>query len=285
MSRSQDPAMRTRAEQGGGGVAVEFFQAADVGCARANNEDAVGFWPWGDGHLFAVADGLGGHDAGEVASALALEVLARETGRAPGAGAGAKHLKRAVQQANLEIYQKAITVPELRRMGTTLTASLLSGGGLVAAHVGDSRLYLLRDGALAQLTKDHTAVWEQVEYGILSPEEAARHPGRHALTRYLGHNLIAAVDIITMGLESGDVLVQCSDGVHDVLPEAELTDALRMKPPEAACREIVRRCLDAGGADNMSVQVAAVVSCVAAAPAPSRWRFWRPGPPGGDPSV
>lgn len=275
MSRSQDPAMRTRAEQGGGGVAVEFFQAADVGCARANNEDAVGFWPWGDGHLFAVADGLGGHDAGEVASALALEVLARETGRAPGAGAGAKHLKRAVQQANLEIYQKAITVPELRRMGTTLTATVVTGGGLVAAHVGDTRLYLMRDGGLAQLTKDHTAVAEQVEYGILSPEEAARHPNRHALTRYLGHDLIAAVDVITMDLRIRDVLVQCSDGVHDVLPEAEMTDVLRRNRPEPACREIIRRCLDAGGSDNMSVQVAAVVSCgPPAGPAP-RWRFWR----------
>ena len=285
MSRSHDPAPRSRAGQGAGAPAIEFFQMSDVGCAREENEDAVGSWPWEDGHLFAVADGLGGHAAGEVASALALEVLARESGRTPGAGAPAKRLRRAMQQANREIYQKAITVPELRGMGTTLTASVITGGTLVAAHVGDSRLYLLRGGALAQLTKDHTSVREQVEYGILTPDEAARHPNRHSLTRYLGHDLIAAVDIITMALAPGDVLVQCSDGVHDVLPEPELADLLGTSRPEDACREIIRRCLDAGGSDNMSVQVASVVSCRAASPPPSRWRFWRTGPPGDPPRV
>ena len=283
MSRSQDSTTRTT--QGADGIAIEFFQMTDVGCAREENEDAIGFWPWEDGHFFAVADGLGGHAAGEVASALALEVLAREMGRAPGAGSPAKRLRRAVKQANLEIYQKAITVPGLHRMGTTLTASVVTGGGLVAAHVGDSRLYLLRNGALSQLTKDHTSVWEQVEYGILSPDEAARHPNRHSLTRYLGHDLIAAVDVITMDIRAQDVLVQCSDGVHDVLPEPEMADLLRKNRPEAACREIIRRCLDAGGSDNMSLQVAAVVSCGAASAPPSRWRFWRPGASGDVPPV
>src|SRR4029077_7217555 len=141
---------------------IEFFQLTDVGCVRETNEDAVGHWPHEDGLLFAVADGLGGQAAGEVASQLALEILSREMDRAPGSWAVAKRLKRAVQEANLEIYTKGITVPELRRMATTLTGSAVVGGPLVAAHVGDCRLFLLRDRKLMQLTKDHTWVWEQM---------------------------------------------------------------------------------------------------------------------------
>ncbi len=116
---------------------IEFFQLTDIGCVRVENEDAVGFWPHDDGLLFAVADGLGGEAAGEVASRLALEVLGREMERAPGTWPVTKRLRRAVQQANLEIHTKAITVPDLRRMGTTLTATAVVGGSLVAAHVGD----------------------------------------------------------------------------------------------------------------------------------------------------
>lgn len=275
MSLTEARTTRMRTRPGNDALEMEFFEMSDPGCVREGNEDAAGFWPCEDGYLFAVADGLGGHLSGEVASALALEVLSREMTAAPAAGPLMKKLRRAVQQANLEIYQKAITVPELHRMGTTLTASTVTGGTLVAVHIGDSRLYLLRDGALSQLTKDHTSVWEQVEYGILTPEEARTHPNRHTLTRYLGHDLIASIDALTMDLRAGDVLFQCSDGVHDVLPESELTDLLRDNRPETACREIVRRCLDAGGPDNITVQVAVVISRGAPPPSPSRWRFWR----------
>src|SRR5215831_6871276 len=177
---------------------IDFFQLTDVGCVRETNEDAVGHWPHEDGLLFAVADGLGGENAGEVASALALEVVAREMDRAPGNWAVGKRLRRAAQEANLEIYNKAITVPELRRMGTTLTASAIVGGTLFAAHIGDCRLFLFRDRRLTQLTKDHTWVWEQVQYGLLSPEAARTHPRRHTLTRCIGSELILGVDNLTI---------------------------------------------------------------------------------------
>lgn len=253
---------------------IEFFQLTDTGCVRDANEDAVGAWPHEDGLLFAVADGLGGHEAGEFASSLALEVLAREMDRAPGAWPLQKRLRRAVQEANLEIYNKGVTVPELRRMGTTLTASALVGHTLVAAHVGDCRLYLWRNQGLTQLTKDHTWVWEQVQYGILSPEEARTHPRRHILSRALGLNLIVSVDILSIDILPGDVLVQCSDGVHAFLPESEITDAVRASAAEAACRMLVERGRAAGGEDNLSVQVAAVVSSPQPAPRPW-WRFGR----------
>jgi len=220
---------------------IDFFQLTDVGCVREGNEDAVGYWPLEDGIVFAVADGLGGQNAGEVASSLALEVLGREVERAPGNWAMTKVLRRAVQEANLAIYNKGVTVPELHRMGTTLTATALVGGNLTAVHVGDCRLYLRRDGSLIQLTKDHTWVWEQVQYGILSPEEARTHPRRNILSRCLGHNLIVSIDTLTLEVQSGDVLVQCSDGLHAMLPDADITAALQDTSPERACQQLIEQ--------------------------------------------
>jgi serine/threonine protein phosphatase PrpC len=266
--------MQTLMELKNNTIQIEFFQVTDPGTVREGNEDAIGFWPCGEGFLIAVADGLGGHKSGEVASALALEVLAREIAHAPDTGPPLRRLKRAVQQANLEIYQKSITVPELHRMGTTLTASLVTGNTVATAHIGDSRLYLFRNGVLSQLTKDHTSVQEQVEYGILSLEEARTHPDRHKLTNYLGHDLITSVDALKMDIQAGDVLVQCSDGIHDILSESELIALLREGRPEDACKAAVQRSRDAGAPDNMSLQVAAVISCSAYSPAASWWRFW-----------
>ncbi len=252
---------------------IEFFQLSDVGCVRDANEDAVGHWPHEDGLLFAVADGVGGRNAGEVASALALEVIAREMERAPGGWAVGKRLRRAVQEANLEIYNKAITVPELRRMATTVTASAVVGGTLVTAHVGDCRLLLFRDAQLTQLTKDHTWVWEQVQYGLLSPEDARNHPRRHVLTRSLGVELIVGIDVLTFDLRPGDVLLQMSDGIHAALAEAEIAELVGAHPPEATARALVRRAREEGGEDNLSVQVAGVVSC----PAPTPRPWWKLG--------
>jgi protein phosphatase len=255
---------------------IDFFHLTDIGCVREGNEDAIGCWPCDDGLIFAVADGLGGHNGGEVASALALEVLSEEINGAPPGWPVAKRLRRAVQEANLRIYTKGTTVPELRHMGTTLTATTLVGDTLVTAHVGDCRLYLLRDGALTQLTKDHTWVWEQVQYGILSPEEARNHPKRHMLSRSLGQDLILAIDMLSMSVRPGDVLVQCSDGVHALLSDEEILAAL---PParqaDAACRALIHKAKDNGGDDNISVQIACVVSCSASAAKSPWWRFGR----------
>jgi len=252
---------------------IEFFQLTDVGCVRETNEDAIGHWPHEDGLLFALADGMGGEAAGEVASALALEVLAREMDRAPGGWPVSKRLRRAVQEVNLEIYNKSITVPELRRMGTTLTATAVVGGSLVAAHVGDCRLLVFRDGRLTQLTKDHTWVAEQVQYGLLSAEKARTHPRRHVLTRCLGAELIVGIDVLTFDLRPGDVVLQMSDGVHGPIAEAEIAELLRAHPPEPAGRALVRRAREEGGEDNLSVQIAGIVSC----PPPAARPWWKLG--------
>ena len=253
---------------------IDLFQLTDVGRVREINEDAVGHWPHDDGIVLAVADGLGGEEAGEVASSLALEVLARELDRAPGSWPVAKRLRRAFQEANLEIYNKAIAVPELRGMGTTLTATALTGSTIVAAHVGDTRLYLKRENKLTQLTKDHTWVAEQVQYGLLSVEQARQHPRRHVLTRCLGRELIVGIDVLTLPAQPGDVVLQCSDGLHGYFRDDELSGELGGSP-EAACTTLIERARERGGEDNLSAQIAVVIECAPTAPARPWWRLRR----------
>lgn len=252
---------------------ISFFQLTDAGCVQHENQDAVGAWPHDDGMVFAVADGLGGTPVGQVASQLALDVLARELEDAPAAWGLPKRLRRAVQEANLEIYTKGVTVPDLRRMGSTLTVSAVAAGTLTAAHVGDTRLYLYRDRTLAQLTKDHTWVEEQVGYGLLAPADARAHPRRGVLTRCLGHELVVAIDVLTIELRPGDVLLHCSDGLHELLADAELAETLAAHDPEAACRALIRRGREERGTGDLSAQVAAVRRCPA--PVRSWWRLGR----------
>ncbi len=253
---------------------IDFFQLTDRGPVRENNEDAIASYQYEDGVLMIVADGLGAHNAGEVASTLAIEVMEREMSLVSGPVLSMKNLRHAVQQANLEVYQKAITVPELYHMGTAVIASAITGSTLFAAHIGDCRLYMLRDGVFTQITKDHTWVGERVQYGILTPEEARTHPNRHMLTRYLGYELLASIDFLKIDVRPGDVLLQCSDGAYEALLDPELADIVRSNNPEQACTSIVRRSREAGAEDNISVQVVSVVSPGAPVDQPSWWKFW-----------
>jgi PPM family protein phosphatase len=255
---------------------IEFYQLTDKGPVRENNEDAVGFYQYDDGILVIVADGLGAHSAGEVASALTIEVMEREMSSSSGSGLSMKNLRNAMRQANLEIYQKAITVPELSRMGAAVISSVLTGNTLITAHIGDCRLYLLRDGSLTQLTKDHTWVGERVQYGILTPEEARTHPNRHILTRYLGYELLTSIDFLKIEVRTGDILLQCSDGAYETLLDAELAGILKSNKPEEACTIIINTSRDAGAEDNISVQVLSVISTGAQTAQPSWWRqLWK----------
>jgi serine/threonine protein phosphatase PrpC len=242
---------------------VEYAEVT-LGAADAVNEDAIAHWRFGDDLVLAIADGVGDRSAGHVASVMALEVVARELGSSPPEWALAKRLRRAVQAANLEIYQKGVAVPELRRMATTLTLTAIEGRTLLAAHVGDCRLFLFREGGLTQLTKDHTRGWED-------PLAPALNGTRHALTRSLGHELVIAIDFLTMELASGDVLLQCSDGVHRALAEDEIRELLEAHPPEAACQAIVRRAREVDTGDDVSAQLVQVP--LLAPPARPWWRF------------
>lgn len=252
---------------------IRFAELTRPGVARAVNEDVVAHWPLHDGLVFAIADGLGHEDGGRIASTLAVDVLSRELAEAPAGMPMLRRLRRAVQAANVDIYHKRVTVPELKQIGTTFTVTAVIGSTLITAHVGDCRLWLLRDHTLTQLTKDHTWAWAQIEAGVLSSEEARRHPRRYSLPRCLGHELIVSIDLLSMDLRAGDVLVHSSDGVHGALPEPELRELLEAHPPEAACQALVRRAHESDGDDDASVQVAAIRE-LPAAPKPW-WRFGR----------
>lgn len=249
------------------GDIVEYAELT-LGAVDGANEDAVAHWRYGDNLVLAIADGVGDRSAGHVASAMALEVVERELASSRADWTLTKRLRRAIQGANLEIYQKSVAVPELRRMATTLTLTAIEGRTLLAAHVGDCRLLLYRQGQLTQLTKDHTRGWEDPLAGAVN---GARNGARHALSRSLGHELVISIDFLTMELESGDRLLQCSDGVHGALAEEEIQELLEAHPPEAACQAIVRRAHEMDAGDDVSAQLVQIP--LLAPPSRPWWRF------------
>lgn len=230
--------------------------ASDVGRVRTNNEDELLVTD----RLFAVADGMGGHAAGEVASLIAVEALkaAFERDRT------ADGLADAVREANRAVWRRAAEQPELRGMGTTVTATaLVDEDGeelLTLANVGDSRAYLLRDGELDQITDDHSLPEEMVRRGELAPEDAALHPQRHILTRVLGMDEEIEVDCFRIIPFKGDRILLASDGLTNELTDDQIASVLRrLSDPEETANELVRQAKASGGSDNITVVVIDVV--------------------------
>ena len=251
----------------------DIFALSDMGTDRPDNEDSCGFLIESpDSVIFAVADGMGGYEGGEVASSMAVEITLRVWQESPREWAAAKRLSRAVQQANIEIHNRALAVPELRMMGTTLTAVAIDRGSLTAAHVGDCRLYLIRRRRILQLTKDHTVTGERVRMGLLSEEAARFHPERSMLTRNLGHELIASVDRISMPLIRGDRLVLCSDGLYNVLRDHEIELIARDRQCSDAAMLLINSANERGTADNLTVAVFSMMAETGLTPAPMGWR-------------
>lgn len=235
---------------------------SDPGCHRELNEDSVRLIaPGGEGGdskqswLAVVADGMGGHQAGEVASSLAVEIVCREYLASDGDAAG--RLEKAFRAANAEIYAQSASRQSLGGMGTTCTALALAPGQAWAAHVGDSRIYLVRGGAIYRMTEDHSAVMDLVKKGILSAEQARRHTDRNVLLRAMGHreNLEIEVWREPFPVQPGDRFVLCSDGLHDPVDDEEIKDAVLRLDPAPACAELVRLARERGGYDNISVIV------------------------------
>jgi serine/threonine protein phosphatase PrpC len=238
--------------------AFDLALHTDVGTQREGNEDSCGHLVETDGTVvFLVADGVGGYEGGEIASAMAVETtLETFRGSSPDLGAP-KRLHRALQQANIEIHNRALTVPELRRMATTATAVAvnLNEGMLYGAHCGDCRLYLLRDQKIEQLTRDHTVVGERVRMGLISAERARTHPDRSALSRAIGHDLIPSIDRITTPLQQHDRLILCSDGLWSVMPDAEIEALTREGDAETVCRRLIDTANARGTQDNLTAAV------------------------------
>jgi protein phosphatase len=251
----------------------ELALLSDMGSDRDNNEDACGSHAESENSvIFAVADGIGGYEGGEIASAQAVEVTLSAFRESPAAWGPAKRLHRAVQRANIEIHNRALTVPELRRMGTTLTAVVVSEGMLYAAHVGDCRIYHIRRSKVRQITKDHTVVQERVRMGLMSATKARNHPERSALSRCLGHDLIVSVDRITMPLEQHDQLMVCTDGVYSVVEDGELDGLIRGADATTACRRLIELANRRRTADNLTVAVFTLKAAIDPPPASGGWR-------------
>jgi serine/threonine protein phosphatase PrpC len=221
--------------------------ATHTGRKRRHNEDAYVCAP----PIFAIADGMGGARAGEVASGLAAAAV--EAGEA--GGDGKERVGALIQAANRSVYERSSQDAEVAGMGTTMTVALVEDASVTFGHVGDSRAYVLRDGTLEQLTDDHSLVAELVRGGKLSAEEAEHHPQRSVITRALGTDPDVDVDTFTVDVHDGDVFVLCSDGLTDMIGDAEIGEVLseRRSSLQDAAKELVRRANKAGGQDNITV--------------------------------
>ncbi|HEY7411719.1 MAG TPA: Stp1/IreP family PP2C-type Ser/Thr phosphatase [Vicinamibacteria bacterium] len=246
---------------------LEAYGQTDVGRRRKLNED--NFLVDTDISLFAVCDGMGGHNAGEVASKLAIETLAAFIRRTAGEDKDitwpygldkdlsfeANRLKTAIRLANKRVFKTADNREDYTGMGTTVVAAIVNGSLMTLGGAGDSRCYLLRKGELTQLTRDDSWVSAAWAEGILSPEEIERHPLRNVITKAIGAKETLDIDILEHTLEEGDVALLCSDGLHSMINHDKILEALGpvSESLEAAARSLIDVANEAGGKDNVSV--------------------------------
>jgi len=238
----------------------QAFGLTDVGRRREANQDQLLVDP--EHGLYAVADGMGGHAAGEVASSLAIESLAESMASSwetalSGSDAAAEELSKAFQAGNRNICDSMVARTEWRGMGTTIVALLVLEDEAIIGHVGDSRAYLLRGDRLHRLTGDHSWVHEQVRLGLMTGEEADKHPMRNIVTRALGNRVEVQVDVAREKPRPGDIFLLCSDGLNSMLSDDQIQSTLapHVDTPEAACRALVDAANEAGGDDNVTVVV------------------------------
>jgi protein phosphatase len=220
----------------------------DTGRKRRRNEDAYVCEP----PLFAIADGMGGAQAGEVASRLAAAALKESGAKTLG---GEERISDLIQEANRRVYDRSSTDPNTSGMGTTITVALVENGNVAFGHVGDSRAYLIRDGRMEQVTEDHSLVNELMKSGKLSREEAETHPQRSVITRALGTDPDVDADTFTIEAKSGDVFLLCSDGLTDMVGEREILELVELNREDidAALKSLVKAANRSGGEDNITV--------------------------------
>ncbi|WP_029253885.1 Stp1/IreP family PP2C-type Ser/Thr phosphatase, partial [Paraoerskovia marina] len=238
-------------------IALRYAARSDVGLVRANNQDAAYAGP----HLLVVADGMGGHAGGDVASSMTIAALAHLDGESHGPDDALSELERSVDEARVDLVQRSEEEPDLNGMGTTVTAMLRAGNKLVMAHLGDSRAYLLRDGELAQVTTDHTFVQHLVDSGRITAEEAESHPQRNVVMRVLGDfDVDLTPDMSVREARAGDRWLLCSDGLSGFVSIETLEQTLIEMPDIDECADhLVQLALRAGSTDNITAVVADVV--------------------------
>lgn len=246
---------------------IDAAVRSDVGLERLENEDRIAFFEPDDpallaakGALAVMADGMGGHSAGAVASEMAVDLVRRSYYEQRGAVPAA--LAFAFAKANAEIHQRSDAEPTYHGMGTTCTALVLVDRFAYCAHVGDSRLYLIREGGVRLMSEDHSVVREMVKAGIISIDEANHHPQRNLISRALGAR--GTVDVFAwpnpLELRSGDLFVLCSDGLYDLVDDEEIRQVCTAEQPPAACDRLIAIAKSRGGHDNITVGVLGVTS-------------------------
>jgi len=233
---------------------------SDIGRCRQANQDQ--FFVGAELDVMAIADGMGGHAAGEVASDIAITALAESMGEERSGWSSsdaAERLRTAMNDGNRKICESVVSRAEWRGMGTTMVALVVVEGSAVIGHVGDSRAYLLRSGRLRQLTSDHSWVNEQVKLGLLTDDEARRHPMRNIVTRALGNQPRVDVDVVEEPILPGDVFALCSDGLNGMILDAVIEETLAThgQVPQKACQILVEQANANGGEDNITVIVMA----------------------------
>ena len=243
---------------------LEFAQLSDPGKVRKQNEDYVGIVAPASlaqvrtqGWLFALADGVGGHEQGEIASQTAVETVLAGFRAAPPGESHTALLPRLVQSANEKVFNTGLKLSQGgASMATTLVACALRFDRAVVSHVGDSRCYLVRRGHATPLTRDHTVASEQVRLGVLSAREAAEVPTRHVLSRSLGNDMFVSVETSDNQVQAGDVLLLCSDGFHGAMPAREMSRITSHAADlKTAVQELVDLANENDGSDNISVQL------------------------------
>lgn len=248
---------------------IQFASLTHQGQVRPNNEDAFGEFvspsdgdPGERGAIFVVADGMGGHRGGEIASTMAVESLREAFEAGLDAADPGKTLVDAFTDANSRILEKSVADAALFGMGTTCTAVALKGGNAYFAHIGDSRAYMVRDGQVTQVSQDHSLVGEMVRSGILSDEDARHHPKRNVITRSLGIQEDVATDTphTPLPLRGGDAFLLCSDGLTSYVDDGDIGEALAGTGPDEACHTLVDLANERGGRDNITVQIVVVES-------------------------
>lgn len=232
---------------------MKFYKLTNIGLVRKVNEDAL--LAEEELGLFGVADGMGGHQAGEVASSLAVHALVEyfKQHRAGRQGEEQAVLRASVEDANRRVYTQAEHQPHFKGMGTTITVGLFQGCKLQVAHVGDSRAYMLRGDSFTQLTTDHSLVFELVQNGGISEEEAFQHPQRNVLTRALGTAPEVETDLQELELATGDRLLFCTDGLSGLLREEEIKDIIQQGQLQKVGDDLLAQALEKGGTDNITM--------------------------------
>ena len=232
----------------------------DVGMIRSGNEDAFFAHATRERGIFIVADGMGGHAAGEVASEMTVQIISRELNDLPGVDDGAAQTVTAsIQHANRAVYERTIQESDKQGMGTTASVLIVSGTQFLIGQVGDSRVYLLRDGALRQLTKDHSYVQEQVDAGLLTPEQARYHPYSNVITRCVGAGDSVEADTYTGDIKSGDVFLVASDGLTGMVDDRRLQQLLLSRASAGRVVDaLIAEANYRGGLDNITAIVVQV---------------------------